>query len=200
MARIHWRTKKEITVPFGVDAISDGATDIQPTEPQMLIFVEVRSRVCMLRWLYNNNDISKSLRRKTELHLANLKVLYFINPESDKNLDTRELTEIAKSTVFKTGADGLCISACKRQGKMLMKLYFNLLRMHVQVLPCQQIQDVDLETIESKLKYADAAVVGTYFKLDGKLQGCNGNNLRVDVNRVKSLMLFIESESDNEDL
>ena len=44
------------------------------------------------------------------------------------------------------------------------------------------------ETIESKLKYADAAVVGTYFKTDGKLQDSNGNNLRVDVNRVKEFM------------
>ena len=44
------------------------------------------------------------------------------------------------------------------------------------------------DTIASKLKYADAAVVGTYFKMDGKLQDDNGNNIRVDVSRVKELM------------
>ena len=45
------------------------------------------------------------------LHLDALKMLYFINPESDRNLDTRPLSEIARSTIFKAHPDGLCISA-----------------------------------------------------------------------------------------
>lgn len=46
-----------------------------------------------------------------------LKMLYFINfinfinPESDGNPDTRPLSEIARSTIFKAHPDGLCISA-----------------------------------------------------------------------------------------
>lgn len=34
-----------------------------------------------------NNDFSHLLRRKAALHLDELKMLYFINPESDRNLD-----------------------------------------------------------------------------------------------------------------
>lgn len=48
------------------------------------------------------------------LHPDALKMLYFINfinTESDRNPDTRPLSEIARSTIFKTHPDGLCISA-----------------------------------------------------------------------------------------
>ena len=48
------------------------------------------------------------------LHPDAQKMLYFINfinTESDRNPDTRPLSEIARSTIFKTHPDGLCISA-----------------------------------------------------------------------------------------
>lgn len=48
------------------------------------------------------------------LHPDALKMLYFINfinTESDRNPDTRPLSEIARSTIFKAHPDGLCISA-----------------------------------------------------------------------------------------
>ena len=59
----------------------------------------------------NNNDFSKLLRRKIALHLNQLKMLYFLNPESDVNLDQRKLSSIAKSLIFKARPDGFCISA-----------------------------------------------------------------------------------------
>ena len=45
------------------------------------------------------------------LHPDALKMLYFINTESDRNPDTRPLSEIARSTIFNVHPDGLCISA-----------------------------------------------------------------------------------------
>lgn len=45
------------------------------------------------------------------LHPDALKMLCFINPESDRNPDTRSLSEIARSAIFKAHPDGLCISA-----------------------------------------------------------------------------------------
>lgn len=48
------------------------------------------------------------------LHPDALKMLCFINfinTESDRNPDTRPLSEIACSTIFKAHPDGLCISA-----------------------------------------------------------------------------------------
>lgn len=45
------------------------------------------------------------------LHPDALKMLCFINTESDGNPDTRPLSEIARSTIFNAHPDGLCISA-----------------------------------------------------------------------------------------
>ena len=45
------------------------------------------------------------------LHPDALKMLCFINPESDRNPDTRPLSETAYSAIFKAHPDGLCISA-----------------------------------------------------------------------------------------
>ena len=62
-------------------------------------------------WWFYNNDFSALLRRKAALPLDELKMLYFINPESDQSLDTRPLADIAKTTIAKAAPDGLCISA-----------------------------------------------------------------------------------------
>ena len=183
MARIIGELKKEITVPFGVDAISDGAATLELARAVDANFC----RGTFSGVYVGDGGFSKLLRRKTELHLANLKMLYFINPESDKNLDTRELTEIAKSTVFKTGADGLCISACAA-GQDVNETLLQSVKDACPGVAVLANTGCRPETIESKLKYADAAVVGTYFKIDGKLQDSNGNNLRIDVNRVKEFM------------
>ena len=188
MARIIGEIKRDITVPFGVDAISDGAATLELARAVDADFCRgTFSGVYVGDGGFYDNDISKLLRRKTELHLSDLKMLYFINPESDKNLDTRELSEIAKSIVFKTGADGLCISASAAGQDVNEKLIQSV----KEALPNVAIlvnTGCRSDTVQSKLKYADAAVVGTYFKMGGKLQDENGNNVRVDVNRVIEFM------------
>ena len=49
------------------------------------------------------------------LHPDALKMLYFINPESGRNPDTRPLSEIARSAIFNAHPDGLCISCQRRR-------------------------------------------------------------------------------------
>lgn len=114
-------------------------------------------------------------------------MLYFINPESDRNLDTRSLSEIAKSTVFKAGADGLCVSA-NAAGEDVDDNLLKLVKESVPETLVLANTGCKPSTIKEKLKFADAAVVGTYFKEDGKLQDENGKNVRIDSNRVKKLM------------
>ena len=112
MARVIGELKSELTVPYGVDCISDGAATLELAAAVDAKFV--RGTFCGVYvgdgGLYDN-DFSTLLRRKAALHLDELKMLYFINPESDRNLDTRPLADIASSTIFKAHPDGLCISA-----------------------------------------------------------------------------------------
>ena len=106
MARVIGELKRDIRVPFGVDCISDGLATIELAAAVSADFVRGTFCGCYVGdgGLYNN-DFSQLLRRKAALGLDDLRMFYFLNPESDRNLDTRPLPDIAKSLVFKAAPD-----------------------------------------------------------------------------------------------
>ena len=113
-------------------------------------------------------------------------MLYFINPESDRNLDTRPLKDIAKSTIFKANPDGLCISASAAGQDVDDELIAQVKAAAPEVVVlcntgCRR------DTIEQKLATADAAVVGTTFKENGNFFS------RVDAARVKEFMEVVKA-------
>lgn len=196
MAYVVGRLKDEIRVPFGVDCISDGEATIELAAAVGADFV--RGTFCGVYvgdgGLYNN-DFSALLRRKAALHLDNLKMLYFINPESDRNLDTRPLADIAKSTIFKAHPDGLCISANAAGQDVDDALITSVKEANPEVVVlCNTGCRPDI--IVRKLRCGDAAVVGTYFKEGGKLEDSRLRNLRVDESRVKEFMAVVHSFRD----
>ena len=196
MAYVVGRLKDEIRVPFGVDCISDGEATIELAAAVGADFV--RGTFCGVYvgdgGLYNN-DFSALLRRKAALHLDNLKMLYFINPESDRNLDTRPLTDIAKSIIFKAHPDGLCISANAAGQDVDDALITSVKEANPEVVVlCNTGCRPDI--IVRKLRCGDAAVVGTYFKEGGKLEDSRLRNLRVDESRVKEFMAVVHSFRD----
>lgn len=188
MARVVGELRAEITVPFGVDAISDGAACIELAAAVEADFVRgTFSGVYVGDGGLYNNDFSALMRRRAELHLDKLKMLYFINPESDRNLDTRPLADIAASTIFKSHPDGLCISASAAGQDVDDELIASVkARAPEMVVLCNTGCRPD--TIAQKLANADAAIVGTYFKEGGKLENDRLENVRVDVSRVRELM------------
>lgn len=188
MARVVGELRSEIKVPFGVDAISDGAACIELAAAVEADFVRgTFSGVYVGDGGLYNNDFSALMRRKAELHLDHLKMLYFINPESDRNLDTRPLADIAASTIFKSHPDGLCISASAAGQDVDDELIANVkARAPEMVVLCNT--GCRPNTITKKLVNADAAIVGTYFKDGGRLENERLENVRVDTNRVRELM------------
>ena len=188
LARVIGELKRELSVPFGVDCISDGAATLELAAAVDAKFV--RGTFCGVYvgdgGLYDN-DFSALLRRKAALHLDELKMLYFINPESDRNLDTRPLADIASSTILKAHPDGLCISASAAGQDVDEELMAAVKKKNPEVVVlCNTGCRPD--TIAHKLSVSDAAVVGTTFKEDGKLENEKLQNVRVKVDRVKALM------------
>lgn len=188
MARVIGELKSELTVPYGVDCISDGAATLELAAAVDAKFV--RGTFCGVYvgdgGLYDN-DFSTLLRRKAALHLDELKMLYFINPESDRNLDTRPLADIASSTIFKAHPDGLCISANAAGMDVDETLMAAVKEKNPEVaVLCNTGCRPD--TIERKLSVSDAAVVGTYFKENGRLEDADLRNVRVQADRVKAFM------------
>lgn len=188
MARVIGELKSELAVPYGVDCISDGAATLELAAAVDAKFV--RGTFCGVYvgdgGLYDN-DFSALLRRKAALHLDELKMLYFINPESDRNLDTRPLADIASSTIFKAHPDGLCISASAAGQDVDEELMAAVKKKNPEVVVlCNTGCRPD--TIAHKLSVSDAAVVGTTFKEDGKLENEKFQNVRVKADRVKAFM------------
>lgn len=188
MARVIGELKSELAVPYGVDCISDGAATLELAAAVDAKFV--RGTFCGVYvgdgGLYDN-DFSALLRRKAALHLDELKMLYFINPESDRNLDTRPLADIASSTIFKAHPGGLCISASAAGQDVDEELMAAVKKKNPEVVVlCNTGCRPD--TIAHKLSVSDAAVVGTTFKEDGKLENEKLQNVRVKADRVKAFM------------
>lgn len=193
MAYVVGVLKSELRVPFGVDCISDGLATIELAAAVNANFVRgTFSGVYVGDGGLYNNDFSQLLRRKAALHLDDLKMLYFINPESDRNLDTRPLADIAKSTIFKAHPDGLCISA-NAAGQDVDEALIAAVKEAAPDVAVLCNTGCRPDTIARKLAYADAAVVGTYFKENGKLENANLENVRVDAARVKEFMAVVKA-------
>lgn len=192
MAYVIGALKSEIRVPYGVDCISDGLATIELAAAVNAKFVRgTFSGVYVGDGGLYNNDFSQLLRRKAALHLDDLKMLYFINPESDRNLDTRPLADIAKSTIFKAHPDGLCISA-NAAGQDVDEALIASVKDAAPDMAVLCNTGCRPDTIAQKLTYADAAVVGTYFKENGKLENAKLENVRVDAARVKEFMAVVK--------
>ena len=188
MAYVIGALRSELRVPFGVDAISDGGATLELAAAVGADFVRgTFSGVYVGDGGLYNNDFAALMRRKAALPLDSLKMLYFINPESDRNLDLRPLQEIAASTIFKVHPDGLCISANAAGQDVDEELIATVKRRNPEVaVLCNTGCRPD--TIIRKLRVADAAVVGTYFKQGGKLENERLENVRVDAARVRMFM------------
>ena len=188
MAYVIGALRSELRVPFGVDAISDGGATLELAAAVGADFVRgTFSGVYVGDGGLYNNDFAALMRRKAALPLDSLKMLYFINPESDRNLDLRPLQEIAASTIFKVHPDGLCISANAAGQDVDEELIAAVKSRNPEVaVLCNTGCRPD--TIIRKLRVADAAVVGTYFKQGGKLENERLENVRVDAARVRMFM------------
>lgn len=183
MARVIGELKPRLTVPFGVDCISDGMATIELAAAVGADFVRGTFCGCYVGdgGLYDN-DFSQLLRRKAALHLDELRMFYFLNPESDRNLDTRPLPDIAKSLTFKAAPDALCISANaagENVNTQLMESVRAVIHTDTAIV-CNTGCRID--TIAEKLSAADAAIVGTTFKKNGDFHE------RVDARRVRDFM------------
>lgn len=182
MARVIGELIDEIKLPYGVDCISDGLATIELSAAVDASFARgTFSGVYVGDGGFYNNEVSELIRRKAALHLDHLKLLYFLNPESDVNLDNRNLTAIAKSLVFKASPDGLCISGSAAGSGVNNEL----LEQIKQAVPDSVVfanTGCNKDTIAGKLAVCDGAVVATTFKYDGSLYNA------VDPNRVKEFM------------
>jgi len=185
MARVIGELKRDLHLPFGVDCISDGLATIELAAAVGADYVQGTFGGCCLSGGLCNNDFSRLMRRKAALHLDQLKTFCILDPESGRKLDARPLPEIAKSLCLNGAPDALCIPA-SAAGEDVDPAFMAQVRAAAganTAIVCATCCQPD--TIASRLSCADAAIVGTPFKVNGEFHN------HVDVNRVEHFMEIV---------
>lgn len=182
MAWVIGRLQEEIRVPFGVNVVYNPLATIDLAAATGASFVRSAfTGSYMGEYGVMHTDPAAAVRRREELGLRHLKMLYKVNPESDAYLVARDPRTVAKSILFACSPDGLCVSGASAGSETSDELLASIHAVAGEV-PVFCNTGCNIQTVETKLAISDGACVGTTFKYDGDFR--NG----VDVRRVKAFM------------
>jgi len=182
MARIIGELQGELAVPYGVNVLWDGRASIDLATATDAAFVrEIFTGVYASDFGLWNTNVGEVARHRHRIGAANVKLLFNIVPESAAYLAERDLGAIARSTVFATNPDALCVSGLTA-GAPTDTQSLAIVKENAGDVPVFVNTGVRASNVADQLSAADGAVVGTYFKQDGKFEN------RADRARVEELM------------
>ena len=182
MARIIGELKSEIKIPYGVNVLWDPYASIDLAAATDAAFIrEIMSGVYASDFGLWNTNAGEVARHKQEVCRKDLKLFFNIVPEAARYLADRDITEIAKTTVFNHHPDALCVSGLTAGAETDSQI---LCRVKDTVPDTAVFCNTGcrINNIDRQLQYADGAVVGTTFKVDGRFEN------KVDAARVKEFM------------
>ena len=187
MARIIGELRAEIAVPFGVNVLWDGTASIDLAVATGARFVrEIFTGAYASDFGVWNTNVGASARHRRAVDGQDVRLLFNIVPEAAAYLAPRDLASIAKSTIFNCLPDGLCISgltAGAPTDTSMLKVVKDIAVDTAVVVNT----GVNADNVREQLSIADAAIVGTFFKRDGKFENT------VDPARVRRLMTEVEA-------
>lgn len=182
MARIIGELLAEIRIPFGVNVLWDPKASLELAVATGATFVrEIFSGVYAADFGLWNTNAGETARHRRRIHGEHVRLLYNIVPEAAVYLGGRDLASIARSTVFNTQPDVLCVSGLIA-GAEASTESLRIVKDAVPDTPVFANTGVRLENVVAQLAIADGAVVGTTFKRDGYIWNA------VDQSRVAAFM------------
>ena len=182
MARIIGELMPEINIPYGVNVIWDPTASLDLAMAVGARFVrEVFTGVYAGDFGLWNTNCGAVVRHQHMIGAENVKLLFNIVPEASRYLADRDAAEIARSTVFNTHPDALCVSALTA-GTQISTQTLKKVKDAVPDTVVFVNNGLRLENLAEQLSIADGGVVGTTFKFDGKFEN------HVDEGRVKAFM------------
>jgi len=187
MARIIGELMPEISVPFGVNILWDPRASLDLAVATDAKFVrEIFTGVYASDFGLWDTNCGEVIRHQHSIGAEDVKLLFNIVPEAAKYLGDRNIAEVARSTVFNTQPDALCVSGLTAGSETSVQT----LRVVKETVPDTVIfanTGVNIENLEQQLSIADGAIVGTAFKVDGIFQN------QIDPKRVKEFMDRVHS-------
>lgn len=182
MARVIGEIKSEVKVPFGVNVLWDPYASLDLAAATGALFIrEIMSGVYASDFGLWNTNVGDIVRHRMRLGLKDLKMIYNIVPEAAKYLGDRDVTEIAKTTVFNNKPDVICVSGITAGAATDSHVLANV-KKAIPTTPIFANTGCNVDTIEKTLSISDGAIVGTTFKKDGLFDNF------IDVERVKTFM------------
>lgn len=166
MAAAIGELKPLLKVPFGVNYLWDPVASVGLAAATGAAFARE-----IFTGLYASDmglwepRCAEALRLRASLGRPDIQLLYNVNAEFATSLDSRPVEVRARSAVFSSLADAICVSGpMTGQGVELSDL--ERVRQAVEV-PVLANTGVRIDTAEAILKQADGCVIGTHFKRGG---------------------------------
>ena len=182
MARIIGELMEEIAIPYGVNCLWDPIASLDLAVATEAKFVrEIFTGVYASDFGLWNTDCGSIVRHQREIGAEDVRLLFNIVPEAARYLTDRSIESIAKTTVFNCRPDVLCVSGATA-GSATDPEVLRRAKGAVGQTPVFANTGCRPDTIENLLRIADGAVVGTYFKVDGKFENLT------DAARVREFM------------
>lgn len=186
MARIIGELREEIHVPFGVNVLWDPRATVDLAVATGAQFArEIFTGVYASDFGLWNTNAGEVVRHQHRLHGGNVRLLFNIVPESASYLGQRDIGDVARSTVFNSHPDALCVSGLTA-GKMTSSDILQQVKEAVPDVAVFANTGVRKRNVARQLSIADGAVVGTTFKRDGHIWN------QVDASRVSAFMEEVE--------
>lgn len=182
VARVIAELRSEIRVPYGVNMLWDPVASIDVAVASGASFVrEIFTGVYASDFGLWNTNCGEVIRHQHAVHGQNVRLLFNIVPEAAAYLAEREVADIARSTVFNTQPDGICVSGLTAGAETSLSA-LRLVKEAIPDTPVFANTGVTAANVEEQLAVADGAIVGTTFKQDGYIWN------DVDAERVRVLM------------
>lgn len=168
MARVIGELRSEIQVPFGVNVLWDGVASIDLAMATGAAFVrEVFTGVYASDFGLWNTEVGRAARHRARMGAAAVRLLYNVVPEGAAYVANRDLAQMTRSTVFNGAPDALCVSGLTA-GASTDTSTLKVVKENAGDVPVFVNTGVRPDTVAESLEHADAAIVGTWFKRDGK--------------------------------
>ena len=182
MARVIGEIRDRISVPYGVNVLWDPRASIDLAVATDAQFVrEIFTGAYASDFGIWNTNCGEVVRHRQHLHGESIRLLFNIVPEAAVYLGGRDVADIARSTVFNTNPDALCVSGITAGAETSLHTLDSVKGAVPDTIVFANT-GVRIENVEKQLEVADGAVVGTTFKHEGN---CWND---VDPDRVRHFM------------
>ncbi len=186
MARIIAELFDDISVPFGVNVLWDPYASLDLAVATGAQFVrEIFTGVYASDFGLWDTNCGAIVRHQHAIGGEDIRLFFNILPEAAAYLANRDIVSVARSTVFNTGPDALCISGLTA-GEETSTATLRQVKDALPAMPLVANTGVHHANVKEQLKIADAAIIGTAFKRGGVFEN------PVDGDRVRALMDKVE--------